>query len=102
MEEVFYMTKNLIVRGAPQEYEIKENAWDSLPEHLYKRHIDNVLILHGKTSWKAVKDDFPDLSITNFFEYYGGEYVPIHLLTVLFLYAKRRISMVLLQSAAGK
>lgn len=30
MEEVFYMTKNLIVRGAPQEYEIKENAWDSL------------------------------------------------------------------------
>ncbi len=55
MEEVFYMTKNLIVRGAPQEYEIKENAWDSLPEHLYKRHIDNVLILHGKTSWKAAK-----------------------------------------------
>ena len=37
MEEVFYMTKNLIVRGAPQEYEIKENAWDSLPEHLYKK-----------------------------------------------------------------
>ncbi len=73
MEEVFYMTKNLIVRGAPQEYEIKENAWDSLPEHLYKRHIDNVLILHGKTSWKAVKDDFPELSITKLFEYYGGE-----------------------------
>lgn len=101
MEEVFYMTKNLIVRGAPQEYEIKENAWDSLPEHLYKRHIDNVLILHGKTSWKAVKDVFPDLSITKIFEYYGGECTD-PLADSFVSLCKRRISMVLLQSAAGK
>ncbi len=61
------MTKQLIVRGAPQEYELKENAWDSLESHLNRRNIENVLILHGKVSWQAVKDYFPDLSITKNF-----------------------------------
>lgn len=67
------MTKQLIVRGAPQEYELKENAWDSLESHLNRRNIENVLILHGKVSWQAVKDYFPDLSITKTFQYYGGQ-----------------------------
>lgn len=67
------MTKKLIVRGAPQEYELKENAWDSLEAHLNRRQLENILILHGKKSWQVVKDAFPKLSITNTFHYYGGQ-----------------------------
>lgn len=67
------MTKQLIVRGAPQEYELKTKAWDSLQMHLNRRNIENVLILHGEASWKAVKTYFPELSITKTFHYYGGQ-----------------------------
>lgn len=67
------MTKQLIVRGAPQEYELKENAWDSLESHLNRRKLKNILILHGKKSWAAAKDTFPELSITKTFHYYGGQ-----------------------------
>lgn len=67
------MTKQLIVRGAPQEYELKTNAWGSLESHLKRRNIENVLILHGDLSWKAAKDRFPKLSITTSFHYYGGK-----------------------------
>lgn len=67
------MTKQLIVRGAPQEYELKEHAWDSLESHLNRRKIKNVLILHGEKSWQAVKSYFPELSITKTFHYYGGQ-----------------------------
>lgn len=66
------MTKQLIVRGAPQEYELKENAWHSLESHLNRRKLKKVLILHGEKSWNAVKDYFPELSITTSFHYYGG------------------------------
>ncbi|MGM0169470.1 hypothetical protein IGI39_003786 [Enterococcus sp. AZ135] len=67
------MTKQLIVRGAPQEYELKANAWDSLESHLNRRKMENVLILHGEKSWKAVKEYFPKLSIANTSHYYGGQ-----------------------------
>jgi len=67
------MTKQLIVRGAPQEYELKINAWNSLESHLNRRKITNILVLHGDTSWKAVKPFFPELSITKTFHYYGGQ-----------------------------
>ena len=67
------MTKQLIVRGAPQEYELKEHAWDSLESHLNRRKIKKVLILHGDKSWKAVKTYFPKLSAEKTFHYYGGQ-----------------------------
>lgn len=67
------MTQQLIVRGAPQEYELKEHAWDSLESHLNRRSLKKILILHGKTSWEAVKPYFPKLSITTAFHYYGGQ-----------------------------
>ncbi|MBO0454840.1 iron-containing alcohol dehydrogenase family protein [Candidatus Enterococcus murrayae] len=67
------MTKQLIVRGAPQEYELKAHAWDSLESHLNRRNIKNVLILHGEKSWEAVKPYFPELSITAAYHYYGGQ-----------------------------
>ena len=41
------MTKNLIVRVPPQEYEIKENGIGIHSLNTFtRRHIDNVLILH--------------------------------------------------------
>ncbi|MGO3601915.1 MAG: iron-containing alcohol dehydrogenase family protein [Enterococcus malodoratus] len=67
------MTKQLIVRGAPQEYELKKEAWKSLESHLNRRNIKKVLILHGEKSWAAVKTYFPELSITKAFHYYGGQ-----------------------------
>ncbi|MDT2613892.1 iron-containing alcohol dehydrogenase family protein [Enterococcus dongliensis] len=67
------MTKQLIVRGAPQEYELKANAWDSLDIHLNRRNMKNILILHGERSWQAVKPYFPKLSITTSSHYYGGQ-----------------------------
>lgn len=67
------MTKQLIVRGAPQEYELKPNAWNSLEFHLERRNIKNILILHGEKSWNAVKPYFPELSLAKSFHYYGGQ-----------------------------
>ncbi|WP_407856904.1 iron-containing alcohol dehydrogenase family protein [Enterococcus hailinensis] len=67
------MTKQLIVRGAPQEYELKTKAWENLPSHLERRKIKNVLIIHGKDSWEAVKSHFPKLAISQNFHYYGGQ-----------------------------
>ncbi|HPI99952.1 MAG TPA: iron-containing alcohol dehydrogenase family protein [Enterococcus sp.] len=66
--------QQLIVRGAPQEYECRVGAWQNLEEHLLKRNINNVLILHGKDSWEAAKTYFPQLTaVTSHFEYYGGD-----------------------------
>lgn len=64
----------LIVRGTPQEYECRTNAWQGLGQHLTKRGLTNILILHGKDSWAAAKPYFPALDdFTLHFEYYGGE-----------------------------
>lgn len=68
------MTEELIVRGAPAEYVSSVGAWDTLPEHLRRRNLKRILILHGSASWKAVGHEFPDLS--NFetaFVEYGGQ-----------------------------
>ncbi|EOL47716.1 iron-containing alcohol dehydrogenase family protein [Enterococcus caccae] len=68
------MNQSLIVRGAPQEYECRVGAWDDLEEHLNRRKIKRVMILHGKDSWEAAKPYFPSLvNIDAFFIEYGGE-----------------------------
>lgn len=67
------MTKNLIVRGAPQEYECHVGAWAQLPEHLHRRKLTKLLLLHGKQSWQAATPFFPDLTDFQLVrEYYGG------------------------------
>lgn len=68
------MNQSLIVRGAPQEYECRVGAWDDLEEHLNRRKLKRVMILHGKDSWEAAKPYFPTLmTIDTYFVYYGGE-----------------------------
>ncbi|MGX7265480.1 iron-containing alcohol dehydrogenase family protein [Enterococcus crotali] len=68
------MNQSLIVRGAPQEYECRVGAWDDLEEHLNRRKIKRVMVLHGKESWEAAKPYFPTLvNIDAHFVYYGGE-----------------------------
>lgn len=67
------MDQSLIVRGAPQEYECREGAWEGLQQHLTRRKLKNVLILHGKASWLAAKPFFPaELETKTSYEYYGG------------------------------
>lgn len=64
----------LIVRGAPQEYQCQDGAWQTLPEQLAARRIKRVLILHGKASWQAAQATFPTLeNIYTVSAYYGGE-----------------------------
>lgn len=66
------MATNLIVRGAPQEYELKTDAWQDLPKHLERRNLSKAMILHGEASWQAVKAYFPNLpGCETFFYYYG-------------------------------
>ncbi|MBO1308855.1 iron-containing alcohol dehydrogenase family protein [Enterococcus sp. 669A] len=68
------MTSNLIVRGAPQEYELKLNAWQDLPKHLERRNLKKAMIFHGDKSWEAVKNYFPELTkCETSFYYYGGK-----------------------------
>ncbi|GCF95563.1 glycerol dehydrogenase [Enterococcus florum] len=68
------MSQPLIVRGAPQEYEINQHAWQLLPAHLNKRKLAKLLILHGDASWRAVQQYFPDVSdFAATFCYYGGQ-----------------------------
>ncbi|MEI5991127.1 hypothetical protein A5881_002660 [Enterococcus termitis] len=68
------MNQSLIVRGAPQEYECRVGAWDDLEEHLNRRKIKRVMVIHGKESWEAAKPYFPTLmNIDTHFVYYGGE-----------------------------
>lgn len=63
----------LIVRGAPQEYQCQDGAWQTLPEQLAARRIKRVLILHGKASWQAAQATFPTLeNIYTVSAYYGG------------------------------
>lgn len=68
------MVEKLIVRGAPQEYECHTEAWATLPEHLKRRHLKRILVLHGLKSWEVAKDKFPDLAdVFVRFERYNGE-----------------------------
>lgn len=72
--EGFIMTEELIVRGAPAEFVSSVGAWEKLPEHLMRRKLNRILVLHGRASWEAVRHQFPDLSNfeTTFVEY-GGQ-----------------------------
>ncbi|MTD37505.1 iron-containing alcohol dehydrogenase [Erwinia sp. CPCC 100877] len=68
------MEQALIVRGAPQEYECRVGAWNELEEHLNRRKLQRVLVLHGTASWEAAKPYYPDMpTIEQHFVYYGGE-----------------------------
>lgn len=68
------MEKNLIVRGAPQEFECRVGAWDALGEHLERRGVKRVLVIHGGVSWEKARRFFPDLTgVDAIFEPYGGE-----------------------------
>ncbi|MGX6978381.1 iron-containing alcohol dehydrogenase family protein [Vagococcus elongatus] len=67
------MKMNLVVRGAPQEYICKTGSWQELPDHLAKRGVENILVLHGEKSWKAAEPYFPDLSdFQVLFRHYGN------------------------------
>lgn len=67
------MNQSLIVRGAPQEYECCEGAWNNLEEHLNRRGIKQVLVLHGQASWEAAQPYFPEMATIKMdFIYYGG------------------------------
>ncbi|MBC1483381.1 iron-containing alcohol dehydrogenase family protein [Listeria sp. FSL L7-1509] len=67
------LNKELIVRGAPQEYLCQVGAWDTLPNHLERRGLENVLIVRGNASWEVAKKKFPKLpAITSTFETYNG------------------------------
>ena len=68
------MNQTLIVRGAPQEYECREGAWQGLQQHINRRNLKNVLILHGKKSWQIAQQYFPKLSETETsYVNYGGD-----------------------------
>ena len=56
------MNQSLIVRGTPQEYECRIGAWDGLEEHLTRRMIQRVMVLHGTDSWQAAAPYFPELN----------------------------------------
>jgi uncharacterized oxidoreductase len=62
------------VHGAPSEYILAEGALAQLELKLLERGFRNVLIIHGKRSWRAAKPFFPDFSEVVFEEYiYNGE-----------------------------
>lgn len=68
------MEKELIVRGAPQEFVCEVGAWQTLANHLERRGINRVLVLKGTKSWEVAKDYFPDLpDQTVEFHQYQGE-----------------------------
>lgn len=68
------MEKNLIVRGAPQEFECKIGAWNDLEGHLRRRNVTRVLVVHGGVSWEKARRFFPKLAdVVTVFEPYRGE-----------------------------
>lgn len=54
-EGMILLNKELIVRGAPQEYLCQVGAWDTLPTHLERRGLKNVLVVRGNASWEVAK-----------------------------------------------
>ncbi|EUJ47688.1 iron-containing alcohol dehydrogenase family protein [Paenilisteria rocourtiae] len=68
------MEKSLIVRGAPQEFECRVGAWEALGEHLERRDVKRILVIHGGVSWEKARRFFPELpGVEMIFEQYGGE-----------------------------
>lgn len=68
------MNETMIVRGAPQEYICHAGAWNQLEEHLLKRKLKKVLILHGEKSWQVAREFFPELKeVGCHFQHYKNE-----------------------------
>lgn len=55
------MEKELIVRGAPQEFVCETGAWQTLPRHLERRGLKRILVLKGTKSWEVAERFFPEL-----------------------------------------
>ena len=49
------MTKELIVRTGPQEYECRAGVLSTLPKRLEERFVKNILIVHGTVSWQKAR-----------------------------------------------
>ena len=60
------MTKELIVRTGPQEYECREGVLSTLPKRLEERFVKNLLIVHGTVSWQKARPYLEDLYQTGF------------------------------------
>lgn len=68
------MEKELIVRGAPQEFVCETGAWQTLPRHLERRGLQRILVLKGTKSWEVAERFFPELpNYTVAFHTYQGE-----------------------------
>ena len=55
------MTKELIVRTGPQEYECRAGVLSTLPKRLEERFVKNILIVHGTVSWEKARPYLEDL-----------------------------------------
>lgn len=65
---------SLIVRGAPEEYICEVGAWSYLEEHLIRRQIDKVLILHGEKSLAVAKPFLPEFKkVEGIYAHYQNE-----------------------------
>ncbi|WP_239615038.1 iron-containing alcohol dehydrogenase family protein [Cohnella mopanensis] len=68
------LEKQLIVRGAPQEFICRTGCWNELEQHLERRGIESVLVVHGGASWQAASPYFPEMARTKVhFDKYNGE-----------------------------
>ncbi|MFC3748461.1 iron-containing alcohol dehydrogenase family protein [Paenibacillus sp. GCM10012306] len=68
------MKPEIIVRAAPQEFICRPGSWGSLEQHLERRGIHTVLIVHGRDSWSAAQPFLPELKATVVHLYaYSGE-----------------------------
>jgi uncharacterized oxidoreductase len=56
-----FMTKELIVRTGPQEYECREGVLSTLPKRLQERFVKNILIVHGTVSWQKARPYLEEL-----------------------------------------
>lgn len=68
------MLQDIIVRAAPQEFICRAGSWNDLEQHLEKRGIGRVLIVHGTRSWIAAAPYLPEFKQTEVhFHVYSGE-----------------------------
>ena len=68
---------NIIVRGAPNQYQCKEGVLDQLEEKLVHSKIKRILIVTGENSWEAASPYFPALTeVDASIEFYNGECSP--------------------------
>ncbi|ULO06426.1 iron-containing alcohol dehydrogenase family protein [Paenibacillus sp. 19GGS1-52] len=68
------MLQDIIVRAAPQEFICRAGSWNDLEQHLEKRGIGRVLIVHGTRSWTAAAPYLPELKRTEVhLHVYSGE-----------------------------